>query len=124
MILYPLRACHCRHAASLGLGLRARQENSWLKPLLVQCAWAAVRKKDSDLKRQFASIAPRRGPKKAIMAVAGSMLSAIYHMIRDGVPDAPPAPRVLDAPTKSLKAKRLAKQIRALGFAVEGRQAA
>ena len=103
---------------------RVKPGGSWLKPLLVQCAWAAVRKKDSYLARQFGSIATRRGPKKAIMAVAGSMLTAIYHMIRDGVAYAPPAPRALDAPTKTLKAKRLANQIRALGFAVEVRQAA
>jgi hypothetical protein len=51
---------------------------------LVQCAWAAVRKKDSYLKAQFLRIKARRGPKKAIMAVAASILTAIYHMLKDG----------------------------------------
>jgi hypothetical protein len=50
----------------------------------VQCAWAAVRKKDSYLKAQFFRIKARRGPKKAIMAVAASILTAIYHMLKDG----------------------------------------
>ena len=58
------------------------------------------------------------------MAVAGSILTAIYHMIRDGVPYRPPAPRPLDAAASAKKAKRLAGQIRALGFAVELSRAA
>jgi transposase len=50
----------------------------------VQCAWAAVRKKDSYLNAQFHRIKARRGPKKAIVAVAASILTAIYHMLKDG----------------------------------------
>ena len=103
---------------------KVKQGGAWLKPLLVQCAWAAARTKDTYLSRQFAAISARRGPKKAIMAVAGSILTAIYHMIRDGGDYAPPAPRPLDAAAKAHKAKRLAGQIRALGFAVEMSRAA
>jgi hypothetical protein len=50
----------------------------------VQCAWAAVKKKNSYLQAQFYRIKARRGPKKAIMAVAASILTAIYHMLKDG----------------------------------------
>jgi hypothetical protein len=50
----------------------------------VQCAWAAVKKKDSYLQAQFYRIKARRGPKKAIMAVIASILTAIYHMLKDG----------------------------------------
>jgi Transposase IS116/IS110/IS902 family len=63
---------------------RVRKGAPWLKTTLVQCAWAAVRKKDSYLKAQFLRIKARRGPKKAIMAVAASILTAIYHMLKDG----------------------------------------
>ena len=103
---------------------RVKKGGAWLKPLLVQCAWAAARTKDTYLSRQFAAIAARRGAKKAAMAVAGSILTAIYHMIRDGVPYSPPAPRPLDAAAKAHQVKRLAGQIRALGFAVELSRAA
>ncbi len=103
---------------------RVKQGGAWLKPLLVQCAWAAARTKNTYLSRQFAGISARRGPQKAIMAVAGSILTAIYHMLRDGTEYAPPAPRPLDTATKSLKAKRLAGQLRALGFDVELSRAA
>ena len=50
----------------------------------MQCAWAAVKKKNSYLQAQFYRIKARRGPKKAIMAVAASILTAIYHMLKDG----------------------------------------
>src|ERR1700729_3895837 len=62
---------------------RLRKGAPWLKTTLVQCAWAAVRKKDSYLQAQFYRIKARRGPKKAIMAVAASILTAIYHMLKD-----------------------------------------
>ena len=49
----------------------------------MQCAWAA-RKKASYLQAQFQRLRHRRGPKKAICAVAASILTAVYHMLRDG----------------------------------------
>jgi hypothetical protein len=49
----------------------------------VQCAWAAIKKKDSYLQAQFFRIRARRGDRKAILAVAASMLTAIYHMLKD-----------------------------------------
>ena len=98
---------------------RVKQGGAWLKPLLVQCAWAAVRSKGSYLAAQFAQIAARRGAKKAIMAVAGSILTAIYHMIRDDQPYRPPVRQPLDAKTRNRKARRLASNLRALGYTVE-----
>ena len=80
---------------------------------------AAARTKNTCLSRQFASIAARRGVKKAIMAVAGSILTAIYHMIRDGVASRPPVELPLDTKAKAQKAKRLATYIRALGYTIQ-----
>jgi hypothetical protein len=57
---------------------------NWLKTMLVQCALAAAKKKGSYLQAQFQRIKARRGPKKAIMAVVASILTAIYHMLKDG----------------------------------------
>ena len=56
----------------------------WLKTMLVQCAWAAIRKKGSYYQAQFLRLRHRRGPQKAICAVAASILTAIYHMLKDG----------------------------------------
>jgi hypothetical protein len=64
------------------------QGSPWLKTTLVQCAWAAVRQKerqkDSYLRAQFYHIRARRSPKKAIVAVAASILTAVYHMLKEG----------------------------------------
>jgi len=63
---------------------RLRHGAPWPKTTLVQCAWAATRKKASYLQAQFQQLRHRRGPKKAVCAVAASILTAAYHMLRDG----------------------------------------
>jgi transposase len=64
---------------------RVRKGGVWLKTTLVSAAWAAVRVKGSYLQAQFHRLSARRGPKKAILAVAASMLTAIYHMLKNGL---------------------------------------
>src|SRR5262249_32986869 len=56
----------------------------WLKPVLVQAAWGAARKKNSYLQAQFLRLKARHGAKKAAVAVAASILTTVYHMLRDG----------------------------------------
>jgi transposase len=63
---------------------RTLRSAAWIKTLMVQAAWCAVRKKDSYFRAQFLRLRARRGPQKAIVAVAASMLTTIYHMIREG----------------------------------------
>src|SRR5437016_8461360 len=55
---------------------RLRQGAPWLKTALVTVAWGAVRTKNSHLQAQFHRLRARRGAKKAIVAVAASMLTA------------------------------------------------
>jgi len=65
-------ACICpRSDESAGKrrSTRIRKGSPWLKTTLVQCAWAAVRKKDTYLHAQFHRIRARPAPKKAIVAV-------------------------------------------------------
>src|ERR1700692_4701990 len=50
----------------------------------IACAWARVRKKGSYLQAQFYRLRARRGAKKAIGAVAASILTASYHMLANG----------------------------------------
>ncbi len=63
---------------------RLRKGAAWLKTTLVQCACSAVKKKGSYFQAQFHRIKARRGPKKAIVAVAASILTTIYHMLKGG----------------------------------------
>jgi transposase len=64
---------------------RTRKGAPWLKTALVTAAWAAVRVKGSYLQAQFLRLRARRGAKKAILAVAASMLNAAWHMLKDHV---------------------------------------
>jgi transposase len=72
---------------SAGIRREARTTNGnrWLRSTLVECARGAVRKRDCYLSAQYRRLAKRRGDKKAIVAVAHSILVAVWHMLRDGV---------------------------------------
>ena len=97
---------------------RLRKGAPWLKTMLVQCAWAASRKKDSYYKAQFNRLRAKRGPKKAICAVAASMLTAIYHMLKDGTEHRDLGADHFDRRSTDIKAKRLVAQLTKLGFQV------
>jgi transposase len=98
---------------------RLRKGAPWLKTTLVQCAWAAVRKKGSYLQAQFYRIRARRGPKKAIMAVAASILTAIYHMLKDGTLYHDLGADHFQRRSKDQQRKRLVQRLVDLGYAVE-----
>jgi len=61
---------------------KTRDGNKWLRRALCQAAWAATRKKDCYLSTQFRRLAVRRGMKRAVMAVAHSMLVIAYTMLK------------------------------------------
>src|SRR5262245_1724919 len=71
----------CDESAGKRRSTRIRDGAPWLKQVLIQCAWAAARKKGSYLQAQFLRLRARRGAKKAIVAVAATMLTAAYHML-------------------------------------------
>jgi transposase len=98
---------------------RTRRSAPWLKTSLVTAAWAASRKKDSYLRSQFLRIKSRRGAKKAILAVANSMLSAAYVMIRDGVEYHDLGPHHFAQRDKDQATKRLIQRLRDLGVEVQ-----
>lgn len=100
---------------------RVRKSANWLKTMLVTAAWAAVRKKESYLRAQFLRIKARRGAKKAIIAVAASMLTGIYFMLRDGVEYRDLGPGHFDRRNKTHLIKRLVRRLTDLGCDVEVR---
>jgi hypothetical protein len=61
-----------------------RPGNKWLRLTLCQSAWAVTRKKDCYLSAQFRRLAARRGVKRAVFAVAHSMLIIAYTMLKTG----------------------------------------
>jgi len=60
---------------------RTRKGNAWLKTTLVEAAWSAARTKGSYLHTLYVRLKLRRGAKKAIVAVAHSMLQSIWYML-------------------------------------------
>jgi transposase len=98
---------------------RLRRGAPWLKTMLVQCAWAAKRAKNSYYSAQFHRLRSRRGPQKAICAVAASILTAIYHMVKSGAPHRDLGADYFDRRAPAAKAKRLVAQLAKLGFAAQ-----
>jgi transposase len=98
---------------------RVRKSGTWLKTTLVSAAWAGVRVKDSYLHALFLRIKSRRGAKKAILAVAASMLTAAYFMLRDGVEYHDLGSDHFDRRDRSKVIHRLVRRLRDLGCAVQ-----
>ena len=98
---------------------RLRHATPWLKTALVQVAWAATRKKQSYLQSQFRRLKGRRGPKKAIIAVAASMLTAVYFMLRDEKDYHDLGGRYLADRDKERVKQRLLRRLQDLGVVVE-----
>jgi transposase len=70
-------------SAGKRLSGRTRQGNPWLRRAFCQMAWAASRKKNSYLQAQFRRLAGRRGKQRALLAVAHTLLTVVYHLIAD-----------------------------------------
>ena len=98
---------------------RMKKGAPWLKTTLIQCAWAASRTKASYLQAQYLRIRSRRGPKKAIGAVAASILTAAYHMLKDGTLYQDLGASHFDHRNKGKQALRLVNRLQSLGFTVQ-----
>lgn len=103
---------------------RLKPGSPWLKTALVQAAWAAIRVRNSYLHAQFHRIKARRGPGKAIVAVAASILTAAYYMIRDQTHYVDLTPNHFNKLNKHKSVDRLVHRLVALGYSVELKPAA
>jgi transposase len=96
---------------------RVRRGAPWLKAVLVQAARAAANKRESYLRAQYQRLKARRGPNKAVLAVAASMLTSAYHMLKYGVEYRDLGPHHFDR-DKEVQAARLLRRLKALGVDV------
>ena len=64
---------------------KTNKGNNLLRTTLIICAHAAVKMKGTYFSAQFKRISAHRGKKRAYVAVAHSILIAIYHILKDGV---------------------------------------
>ena len=66
---------------------RISRAGAYIKPLLVQCALSAIRKKSNpEIRNRYISIKKRRGHKKAIIAIARMLLTSIYNILKKNEP--------------------------------------
>jgi transposase len=93
--------------------------NRQLRRIMVQCAWAAVRTKDTYLGSLYHRLAARRGKKRAIVAVAHSMLVSFYHMLSKRQPYQDLGGDYFDQRSKGVKVDWLLKQLGKLGYTAQ-----
>lgn len=96
---------------------RTRRGAPWLKTVLVQAARAAARKRNSYSRAQYLRLKARRGPNKAALAVAASMLTAAYYMLKYGVEYRDLGSNHFERDTQA-QAQRLLRRLKALGMEV------
>ena len=97
---------------------KLRNGAPWLKTLLVQTAWCATRAKGTYLRTLFGRLKARRGPRKAIVAVAASILTAVYWMLKRDVAYIDLGADHFDRTERTRLAARLARRLDELGFDV------
>lgn len=90
--------------------------NKLLKTTLVVCAHSAVKVKSSYFYAQFQRISARRGKKRAYVAVAHSMLIAIYHILKDNTPFVDLGSEYYNQFNKERKINLYLKKLKALGW--------
>ena len=72
---------------------------AYIKPLLVQCALCAIRaKQNPEIRNRYLSLKKRRGHKKAVIAIARMLLTAIYNILKKNEPYNPELYRNGDKP--------------------------
>ena len=93
--------------------------NRYMRRIINQCAWAAVRTKNSYFESLFRRLTPRLGVKKALWAVAHRFLRILWRILHEG--DRYQERGLLPQPPKLLERRfrRLARDLTALGYHIQ-----
>ncbi len=96
-----------------------RQGSTWLQRALIEAARSAARTKGSYFSAQYSRIAKRRGPNKAAVAVAHSILAVAWYLLTTGHFYQDPGAQHFELRhDPAVEAKRLQRRIEALGYQV------
>ena len=111
-------APQCNESGGKKKSSRVSKAGAYIKPLLIQCANAVVKSnKHPEIKNRYLSIKKRRGHKKAIVAIARMLLTAIFHILSKNEPYNPDLYRNSDvSPVDSVE--RAVKLLEKCGFIV------
>jgi transposase len=103
---------------------RTRKGNPWLRSAICEAAWGASRTKKSYFHTQYARICARRGPKRALMAVAHSMIVVGFYLIKHDLKFTDLGADFFDRRNREQATRRAVKRLNALGYSVHLEQAA
>jgi transposase len=95
---------------------RSHVKKHHLKTIMIEVAWAAIKKKGSYFKDKYSRLKARRGAKKAIVAIAHRILLGIYHVIKDGAEFRDLGEDYLKHRNQSRKILNLRKQAQSFGY--------
>lgn len=98
---------------------RSPKGNPMMRRLLTQCAWAAVKAKDTIFQEKFRRLTPRLGARQAIWAVAHQMLRIIWKILHEKVDYIEKGNHWADVDAKERRKKRFVKQLQRLGYSVQ-----
>jgi len=114
-------ACICpgnHESAGKRYGGRTRKGSPWLRSTLVEAAHGAAHSKNTYLSAQYHRIAARRGKKKALVAVAHSILCITYHLLKRGQDYRDLGSDYFDRRDRQAVANRLVHRLEKLGYQV------
>jgi transposase len=97
---------------------KTKPGNQALKTTLCQAAWAASRTKGTYLSAQYRQLVRRRGKKRAIIAVAHSIIISAYHMLSRHEVYRELGDNYFDERKKAAVVNRLTRRLSKLGYAV------
>ena len=98
---------------------RTGKGNKWLRAILVECAHAAGRTKDTYLGEQYRRFARRKDKKRAAVIVAHSMLEGIYFILRDNVPYKELGAQHFDGVNEAQVVRYHVRRLERMGYKVE-----
>lgn len=85
----------------------------------MQAAWAATRTKNTYLSDKYRKLVPRRGKKKALIAIARKILVMVYYVLKNQVPYQELGHDYLDELDKGKRLKYYRKRLKEMGFEIE-----
>ena len=107
-----------RESAGRRGSAKSRKGSPWLADVLTECAWAAVKTKDTYLSAYYRQVMRRQGKPKAVMALTHKILVIAWHLLSNGALYDDPGPAAVSKVSQEQQRRRAIRQLEALGLTV------
>jgi len=107
-----------RESAGRRGSAKPRKGSPWLADVLTQCAWAAVKTKDTYLSAYYRQVMRRQGKPKAVMAVTHKILVIAWHLLSNGALYDDPGAAAVRRSSDEQQRRRAIRRFEALGLKV------